>query len=213
HRSQEDRAYNNRTHLHLPLYRSAQLRCPSARAVQLGRGTEPLQGVLTGLMVRVYCQRPPEVGDGLVAPSPDLEEIAPVAVGYCVVRIDPDGFAVVGDGAVIIPFALNRAAPVVVSDGEVRIDPDGLIEVGDGAIVVLLAGIPHAPIDVGDRTVAFRYAAVRLEHGGAAADLHVERERFASIQAPGLVRCELLGRYRQAKRKGKRREAEAQGDV
>jgi len=56
-------------------------------------------------MVWVYCQRSLEIGDSILAPSPGLQEVTPIAVGYRVIRIDPDSFTVVGNGAVVIPLA------------------------------------------------------------------------------------------------------------
>src|SRR5215510_6359964 len=63
--------------------------------VRLGSRAEAVQGVPTSFMVRVYRQRPPELGDGILAPSLGLEEVVPIAVGFGVVRIDPDGLTVV----------------------------------------------------------------------------------------------------------------------
>ena len=74
-----------------------------------GRYSEPLERLSTAFMLRVYRQRLPEVGDGLLAPSLGLEEMAPVSVGYGgVARINRDGLAVVGDSAVVVSFVLVR---------------------------------------------------------------------------------------------------------
>jgi hypothetical protein len=38
------------------------------------------------------------VSDGLLTASLGLEEVTPVAISYCLVRIDPNGLAAVGNG-------------------------------------------------------------------------------------------------------------------
>src|SRR5262245_54912323 len=201
----------NRQAQRLRVGRERLLRAP-ALTYRAGRYSKPLERLSNAFMLRVYRQCLLEVGNGLLAPSLGLEEMAPVSVGYDgAARINRDGLAVVGDSAVVISFVLVRAAPVVVGLGEARVEPDRLIEVGDATVVVLLARIRDAPIGVGDGAVACRY--VRLEHGRAAADLHVKGERLALVPAPGLVRCQLLGRDRQANHKDQRHPAEAQSDV
>src|SRR6516164_5520954 len=154
--------------------------CSPLWLVRLGSRAEPLQGVPASLMVRVYRQRPSEVGDSLLAPSFGLEEVTSIAVGYRIVRIDPYGLIVVGDRAIVVPLALHSAASVVVGHCEIRVDVEGLIEVGDSAVMVPLTGIRDAPIGEGHGAVACQ-CAVRLEHGRAAADLHVKRELLNSF--------------------------------
>src|SRR5260221_227217 len=80
-----------------------------------------------------------------------LANNASVVVGFCILRLEADGFAVILDRAVVVAFVLANNAPVVVGFCILRLEADGFAVILDRAVVVALIVAGNAPVHVSFR--------------------------------------------------------------